>query len=140
LDRRYNQAHKEMNNIIIFDGDCPFCNKTIMYLAKLDNSDSFHFISNQSTIGKKLIKEFKLEKLYSETIITIIDNKCFFKSNAIIKFFKHIDKFEILRIIHKVIPIKLSDFVYSLISKNRKNIISNCEIPKSHIKSKFIIK
>jgi predicted DCC family thiol-disulfide oxidoreductase YuxK len=129
-----------MNNIIIFDGDCPFCNKTIMFLAKLDNSDSFSFISNQSTIGKKLIKEFKLKNLFSETIITIIDNKCFFKSNAIFKFFKNINKFKVLQIIHKVIPIKLSDFIYSLISKNRKKIISNCEIPKSHIKSKFIIK
>jgi predicted DCC family thiol-disulfide oxidoreductase YuxK len=64
-----------MNNIIIFDGDCPFCNKTIMFLAKLDNSDSFSFISNQSTIGKKLIKEFKLKNLFSETIITIILNQ-----------------------------------------------------------------
>ena len=94
-----------MKNIIIFDGDCPFCNKTIMYLAKLDNSNSFHFISNKSKIGEKLINEFELKNIFSETIITIIDNKYFFKSNAILKFFKHINKFKILQVTHKIIPI-----------------------------------
>jgi len=128
-----------MNKIVIFDGNCPFCNKTIMYLAKLDNFNSFYFIFNQSKSGENLIKEFELKKIFSETIITIIDNKCFFKSNAIMKIFKHLKKFKFLRIIHKIVPLRLSDIIYSLISKNREKIISNCEIPKSHIKTKFII-
>lgn len=62
-----------------------------------------------------------------------------FKSNAIMKIFKHLKKFKFLRIIHKIVPLRLSDIIYSLISKNREKIISNCEIPKSHIKTKFII-
>lgn len=129
------------NNIMIFDGDCGFCNKTIIALAKIDKNDNFVFISNKSLEGLKILNNYELSKIANETIILISGKKIYFKSRAIIYFFEKINYCSVMIKLSKIFPLKFNDYIYSLISKNRNKIIkNNCTIPPIKIMKKIINK
>jgi predicted DCC family thiol-disulfide oxidoreductase YuxK len=48
---------KEEKIVLLFDGDCNFCNATVNFILLRDRHDRFRFGALQSDIGKKLLEE-----------------------------------------------------------------------------------
>ena len=46
-------------HIILFDGECSFCNFWVKFVVKRDKKDLFRFASLQSDVGKKLLTRLK---------------------------------------------------------------------------------
>ena len=129
------------NNILIFDGDCGFCNKTTIKLAEIDKKNEFIFVSNTSKMGLDLLKKHNLNHITDETIILILKGEIYFKSRAIITFLEKVNYYSIVTMLLKIIPRKITDSLYTLISKNRKNIsIDNCSLPSYTLTKKIINK
>lgn len=128
------------NSFIIFDGDCGFCNKTVMFVARNDKNNTFKFISSSSDFGIKLLLKHNIKGLEKSTII-LIENKVYIKSVAIRKILLKIPFYKIIGYLMFLFPKKASNYVYDWFSKNRKFIIQNniCEIPSSKIRKKFIL-
>lgn len=128
------------NRYIIFDGNCGFCNKSIMILAKMDVNNNYFFVSNKSIKGINLIEKFKLENKTNETIILIIEDRYYLKSKAIFNFIVDAKNSKILKLIFSVFPIIFCDKIYDFIAKNRTKIITNkiCELPNTNISRKII--
>ena len=127
---------------IIYDGDCGFCNKTVMFLAKNDRNNNFKFVSSLSEFGAKILLKNKIKGLEKSTIILVEnENKIYTKSVAIRKVLLKIPYYKMIGYLIFLFPKRLSDYVYDLISKNRKLFIKNstCEIPNSEIRKKFIM-
>jgi len=70
-------------NYIIHDGECGFCNKTVMMIAKNDKNNYFTFVSSLSEFGADLISKNKIIGLEKTTIILIKNKKIYTKSLAI---------------------------------------------------------
>ena len=85
------------NRYIIFDGDCGICNKSIMILAKIDANNKYLFVSNLSVKGIDLLAKFELKNETNETIILIIEDKFYLKSEAIFNFINDVKKSKILK-------------------------------------------
>jgi predicted DCC family thiol-disulfide oxidoreductase YuxK len=128
------------NKYIIFDGECGFCNKTILFLAKKDTKDKYLFVSNLSQKGIELLQKFDIKNLSNSTIILIDNDKYYIKTLAILNFFIDINFFKIFFTLLKILPLSFTNRIYDLISRNRKKIIrnTNCEIPKLNISRKII--
>jgi len=129
-------------SFIIFDGNCGFCNKTIMLIAKKDKNNHFKFVSSLSNFGIKLLSKHQIIGLEKLTIILVEkDNSIYLKSMAIRKVLLKIPYYKLFGYLMFLFPKQLSNNVYDLISKNRKLIIKNniCEIPNSEIRKKFIM-
>ena len=127
---------------IIFDGECGFCNKIIMFIARNDKNNTFKFISSLSELGTKILLMNKIKGMEKSTIILVEnENEIYTKSLAIRKVLLKITYYKMVGYLMFLFPKKLSDYVYDLISKNRKLIIKNniCEIPNSEIRKKFIM-
>ncbi len=133
---------KKTNKIIIFDGDCGFCNKSIMYFAKIDKKNEYFFVSNLSTKGIELLQKLSLNNQSKDTIILINGEKYFLKSRAIFNFLIDVRKSKILKFIIEILPLYFCDKIYDFIAKNRKKIINanNCELPSWEISQKIINK
>ncbi len=131
-----------INNYILFDGECSFCNSTIMLIAKNDIVNQFIFVSSLSELGKNLLTQYNIIGLEQETII-LVDNKnhVFIKSQAIKRILIKIPKFRILSYLIYLFPKRLMDYFYMTISKRRKQILKtkNCKIPSLEIRQKFIL-
>ena len=127
---------------IVYDGDCGFCNKTVMFVAKNDKNNNFKFVSNLSDFGTKILLKNNIKGLEKSTIIFVNNkSKIYTKSVAIRKVLLKIPYYKVIGYLMFLFPKRLSDYVYDLISKNRKLIIKNsiCEIPNSEIRKKFIL-
>jgi predicted DCC family thiol-disulfide oxidoreductase YuxK len=126
---------------IIFDGNCGFCNKFLMKIAKKDKKDVFLFVSNISDLGLNLLIKYKIIGLEKSTIILIENHNIYIKSSAIKKILLNLQYYNILGKLMFLFPEKISNYIYDIISINRAKILQNsdCKIPSSKIKRKFII-
>lgn len=127
------------NGIVIFDGACGFCNRTLLFLAKKDKKNSFIFISNLSDRGKQLIEDKNMEQLTTKSIIVLDEEKIYSKGEAVKFLISKIPALKGLFFV-KYVPRIIVDMFYTLISKNRYIFGKNsCELPSFDIRSKFVM-
>ncbi|MEX0274162.1 MAG: thiol-disulfide oxidoreductase DCC family protein [Flavobacteriaceae bacterium] len=129
---------KNNTSILFFDGDCPFCNDTVMYLAKLDTSDHFMFVSNISELGKGWLEDHDMLKTSKSTIVLKTENGIYVKASAIKQFLLGTGKLWWLRLILTISPRPFNDMVYNAVSNRRKSIKGNCTIPNPLLLKKFV--
>jgi len=127
---------------ILYDGDCGFCNRTVMFIAKKDTKNNFKFVSNLSEFGNDLLIKYKIQGLENSTII-LLQNEMdiYIKSRAIKKILITFPFYSVFGYLMYLIPVSVSDLLYDIVSKYRKHFIkkNNCEIPNLEIKNKFIL-
>ncbi|MBT8243898.1 thiol-disulfide oxidoreductase DCC family protein [Winogradskyella sp.] len=130
------------NSYILFDGDCGFCNHTIMFIAERDLNGKFTFVSSNSVLGKKFLIKNKIIGLELKTIILIDkQGEIHTKSKALKRIIIKIPKYKFLGYLMNLMPTILMDFIYMIISKRRKQIIrkNSCKIPSLEIRQRFIL-
>jgi predicted DCC family thiol-disulfide oxidoreductase YuxK len=127
--------------IVIFDGECNFCNSSVNLLIKLDKNQIFKFASNQSNEGLQLIKEYNLTFASPNTIILISENQSFTKSNAILEIFRLLGGYYKLLLVLKIIPSIIRNFFYDIFARNRYRLFgkkSECLLPTPEIRNRFL--
>ncbi|MDP1800367.1 MAG: DCC1-like thiol-disulfide oxidoreductase family protein [Bacteroidota bacterium] len=119
--------------ILLFDGECGFCNKSLLYFLKYEKNKTMHFAPLKSKVGKELKAYFEIEEK-TDTVILIRDHSAFIKSCAALRLFPYMKGLWPLMVIFVVIPPFIRNWVYDLIAKKRMKIIGrvqNCEmLPK----------
>ena len=126
-------------HIILFDGDCNFCNYWVKYVIERDKKDLFRFTSLQSETGKKLLKQYDL-KDDLETVVLIKNNAAKTKSSAALHIFKELGSIHQIVIIFIAIPKFIRDWFYGIVARYRKHLMKNqsCIIPTAAVKNKFL--
>ena len=112
----------KMNQVIIFDGICGLCNKSVDILVRLDKQQIFHYTSLQGEFVKTL--DIKPD---IDSIIFYEDGILYYKSTAILKIFQALGGVWKLTAIFYLIPKVIKGFLYDLIAKYRYNIFGKKE-------------
>ena len=119
---------KKKERIILFDGICGFCNKSLDVLMKLDEEKQFKYSSLQG----EYIKGLELEEGV-ESIILYEEGTLYYKSTAILKILRSLGGVWIVVNIFYLIPKSIRDFIYDVIAKYRYHIfgkMESCRMPK----------
>lgn len=127
--------------IILFDGVCNLCNKSVQFVIEHDEQNYFKFASLQSNFGQTFLKENKLNQTTFDSIIYIEDDKYYTKSSAALKIAKHLDKNISWLNYFSVVPKPIRDFFYNIIAKNRYKFFGkqeSCWLPTKELKAKFL--
>lgn len=127
--------------IVLFDGDCIFCNSTVLFLIKHDKNDNLRFVSQQSEIGIKLLAEIGCQTNPLSTIVFINTNDVYIKTNALLEICQLLVGYPKLFIFLKIIPTKVRDYGYQIFSKYRYNLFGkkrDCSIPSKETRMKFL--
>ena len=127
--------------IILFDGICNFCNRTINFILKHDQDAYFQFAASQSNAGKDILQQFGLDQKASASVILIDNEKVYTKTDAVIQIAKHLSGWPKLFRLLKFIPKPIRDFGYDLIAKNRYTLFgkkASCMIPDASIRHRFL--
>lgn len=129
----------EQKHIVLFDGDCNFCNYWVNYVIKRDKSDVFRFASLQSEAGKKMLEEYQI-KDDLETVVLIHRHQAKTKSTAALYIYMALGWPYKLVAPLLVVPKFIRDGVYTLVAKNRKRMMKSesCMISTEAVKAKFI--
>jgi predicted DCC family thiol-disulfide oxidoreductase YuxK len=128
--------------IILFDGVCNFCNRTVNIILKFDQDVHFQFAPSQSTAGINILHQFKLDQKASASVILIDNEKVYTKTDAVIQIATHLKGWPRLFSFIKFIPRPICDFAYDLVAKNRYALFGKretCRIPEESIRHRFLV-
>ncbi|GAB6281905.1 MAG: DCC1-like thiol-disulfide oxidoreductase family protein [Ignavibacterium sp.] len=105
------------DNVILYDGNCGFCNFWLSFIKKKDTHHKLNYYSLQSDTGNEILDKLKIQQQNIDTIIFIEGKELNIKSEAILKILNNLNLK--LRFLIKIFPKFIRDFIYDLVSKNR---------------------
>ncbi|KMY50297.1 thiol-disulfide oxidoreductase DCC family protein [Peribacillus loiseleuriae] len=129
-----------MKGIVLFDGECNFCDKSVQFIIKRDPKGYYNFASIQSTLGQDLLKKYNLDS-NMDSFVLIEHNKAYEKSAAALRITKNLRwcwKFLYPLIL---VPVPFRNWIYGVIAKNRYKWFGKkdqCVIPSPEIRKRFL--
>lgn len=128
------------NGIILFDGECNFCNRSVQFILKRDKKEYFSFASRQSEIGKQVCKAYQINDSV-DSLILIENNHAYIQSTAALRICLHLKGAWKALYAFMFIPPFVRNQVYQWIAKNRYRLFGKadtCFIPPPHIRKRFL--
>ena len=125
-------------DIVVFDGVCVLCNRFFNWLIKNDKEEKFMYTNFQSDFSKK--NNLKLKDINSVAVIKTNGEKIY-KVQAVYYILKKIDRYFIVQILLKLLPLFLTNICYDLIANFRYRIFGKyetCIIPNENVRKNFI--
>lgn len=127
--------------ILLFDGECGFCNKTIQFFLKNEKENKImHFAPLESDVGKALRDYFEIDPKI-DSIILIKGHSAYIKSCAALRLAPYMRGLWPITIGFVVIPPFLRNIVYDFIAKRRKKIfgrVESCELLANEDRARFL--
>lgn len=127
--------------IVLFDGDCNFCNRSVQFIYERDKKGVFRFASLQSQKGIELLKQYGLSELGISSVVFINTEagKAYIKSSAALRICKYLKGLWPMMIIFLAVPKFIRNWVYDGVAKRRNRIFKDkCDLPTGEFKARFI--
>ena len=134
------KTQQQGQRIVIFDGVCVSCNRSVQFIIKHDPHEKFVFAALQSKSGQQLMDDYGLPDDL-ETIILIADNNAFTQSDAVFRIVQELDGYWPMFAIFHRLPQRLRDGCYQLFGKYRYRLFGKkdvCDIPPKEIRNRFL--
>ncbi|MBI3511014.1 MAG: DUF393 domain-containing protein [Bacteroidetes bacterium] len=131
----------EKYSIVLFDGVCNYCNTKVNFIIRHDNKDHFRFTPLQSALAKKILTDHGLDPEQMNSFVLYENDKCFFKTTAILRMAKHLGGLYPLLYALIIIPAPIRDIYYNIIAKNRYKWWGkkeSCMVPTPEVRKKFL--
>ncbi|HTO15467.1 MAG TPA: DUF393 domain-containing protein [Edaphocola sp.] len=125
------------NALVLFDGTCNFCNRSILFIIKRDKNDYFRFTSLQSELGKALRIKYNIQ---SDSIVLIKNETAYEQSEAVLIIGKHLRFLKGVSAFALLFPRRFLNKIYDFIARHRLKLFPNnkCVIPKKEWQHKFL--
>lgn len=135
---------KKYKNIFFYDGDCGFCDSTVMFLMDRTASNKLYFSSLQSTFSETLLAENGIENPVISTAYFYDGTAVFKESDAIMKSLLLCKRpTQFLGFFLMAIPSGIRNYFYRLFAKNRimfsLHLKKECRLLSSEERVRFII-
>lgn len=127
--------------IILFDGVCNLCNRSVQFILKRDKKGYFHFTSLQSEAGQELLAENELPQADFNSFVLIENGKVYQKSTAALRVCRKLSGGWPLLYGFIIVPPFIRNAVYSWIARNRYKWFGKkeaCMLPKPEWKERFL--
>lgn len=129
-----------MKRIILFDGECNFCDKSVQFIIKRDPEEIFSFTSQQGEAGQKMIEKYHAPASI-DSIILIENDTYYLKSSAALRICRHLQGAWKLLFIFILVPYPIRDFFYNILAKNRYKWFGKkdqCTLPTPEMRKRFL--
>lgn len=126
--------------ILLFDGECGFCNRSVQFFLKREKNKTMHFIPLQSEEGKALRNYFEIDEKI-DSIILIKDYSAYIKSCAALRLALYMKGLWPMMAAFLAIPPFLRNPVYDFIAKRRMKIfgrVESCSLIPAEDKKRFL--
>jgi predicted DCC family thiol-disulfide oxidoreductase YuxK len=128
------------NAIILFDGTCAFCERSVRLVATRDNG--YHrFGASQNAEGRALLEQFGTSREAAKSIILIDGDRIYLRSDAVLRIASRMNAPWKYAAVFLWVPRPIRDLVYRIVAAIRIQIAGTsnaCEIPPPEIRSRLI--
>lgn len=104
--------------LVLFDGFCHLCNRSVDFIMKRDSSHHFRFVALQSEAGAFLRRRLGLEER-DDSVILLKEGKLYYRSDAALRIALQLKFPWPLMGLFLIIPRFMRDRIYSFIANNR---------------------
>ncbi len=126
---------------ILFDGNCNFCSRWVMFLISRDGYDRFRFSASQLPAAKTILEKYRVTDQVVDTFILIEDDHVYARSAGVLRIFKNLPGLWPALYIFRIVPPFFRDAIYNFIARNRYKWFGKreaCFVPDEEMKSKFL--
>jgi len=131
-----------LSPLIIYDGVCHLCNRSVNFILKQDRKKIFCFTPFQSSFAGNLLKDNSIDLNAMETVILFIDGKFYTRSDAALKIALLLGgKWGLFYPLY-IFPKFMRNGFYNIISRNRYKWFGkadSCIIPNQETQERFIL-
>lgn len=123
--------------LVLFDGTCRFCNRSIALLYRWDKHKRFHFATLSSSIALSSLRDTSP----ADSIIYVEREQIYHKSAALVKIVHNLPYPYKLLLCLQIIPTRWRDALYDWIARNRIRwfgSIDQCFLPKAEDRHRFL--
>lgn len=130
-----------MKRIILFDGECNFCDASVQFIIKRDPYEYFQFAALESETGRQLAEDHHIPDDV-DSMVLIENGKTYMKSGAALRIAKKLDGLWHLAFLFILIPAPIRDSVYDFVARNRYKWFGKkeeaCMLPSPSERKRFI--
>ena len=130
-----------MPAVILFDGVCNFCNRAVNFVINRDRDSYFKFAALQSEAGEELLDKYGIDKVETDSVVLIEDEKAYLHSSAALKIVRKLPNPWPLLYGFMIVPKSIRDWAYKLFAKYRYRLFGRqdqCMIPTPEIRARFL--
>jgi predicted DCC family thiol-disulfide oxidoreductase YuxK len=127
--------------VVLFDGVCNLCNRSVQYIIRHDPKGRFHFASLQSDAGRGLQERYGFDPGAVNTIILLERGKAYTRSDAVLRIARLLRGPVRFWWTARLLPRPVRDAVYDWIGRNRYRWFGRreeCMVPSPSVRSRFL--
>jgi predicted DCC family thiol-disulfide oxidoreductase YuxK len=127
--------------IILFDGVCNFCNRSVNWIIRRDKQGYFRFAPLQSEAGEALQERYGLDPSALDTLVLVEGARVYVKSTAALRIVRRLSwPWQWLYGIIAV-PRPVRDFAYDWFARRRYRWFGKrkeCMVPSPKVRERFL--
>jgi predicted DCC family thiol-disulfide oxidoreductase YuxK len=130
-----------MNGIVLFDGECKFCNGSVNFIIEHDKSAYFKFAPNQSEIAQDLFRRYNVDKANIDSLVLIENEQVYLYSTGALRIARKLNGVWSIFYGFIIVPSVIRDFVYKQFAKVRIRLFGKqevCLMPTTEIRERFL--
>jgi predicted DCC family thiol-disulfide oxidoreductase YuxK len=127
--------------IVLFDGVCNLCNRSVQFIIKRDKKKQFRFASLQGRAGQQFLQQFNLPANDFNSFVLVENSKVYTRSTAALRMFRKLGGGWTLLYAFIIIPPFLRNAVYDWIARNRYKWYGKreeCMVPSPELRERFL--
>lgn len=127
--------------IILFDGVCNLCNKSVQFILKKDKKKEFFFASLQGKTGVCLLQKFNLPENDLNSFLFVDNEKVYDRSTAALQVLRELGGVWKFFYVFMLVPKFVRDGIYKWIARNRYKWFgkrNECWLPTPELESRFL--
>ena len=132
--------------VLLYDGVCGFCNKTVQMILDYDKRGTMRFAALQSEFGKEVIRRHpSLNGVDSVVLLerspADASERVYVRSGAALRVAAYLGGFWKLFLAAYIIPAPVRDFFYNLFARYRYRMFGkydSCMLPPQNVRDRFL--
>ena len=133
------------DQVLLYDGLCGFCNKSVQTILQHDRRGTMRFAALQSAYGEAVKSRHpELQNVDSVVLVECLRDdteRVFIRSDAALRIAAYLGGWWKLLLAFRVVPRAVRDFFYDLFARYRYRLFGKydqCLVPSPDVRSRFV--
>lgn len=137
---------RKATTVILYDGICGLCNRSVRFVLKRDREGVFRFASLQSAAAREVLARHRLTPDALDTFYVVVDfglpgERVLSKSAAAIYTAEKLGGVWKAATVLRLLPRRLRDWAYDMVARHRYRVFGKydtCPLPDARYRDRFI--
>lgn len=129
-------------HLVLFDGDCNFCNGVVLFIIDRDPRERFVFAPLQSAIGQGTLRDAGLADPSFDSMVLVEGERVFVRSAAALRIALRLrGLWPLLGALGLLFPRFLRDAIYGAFARRRYALFGKsdrCRVPTPELRRRFL--